>query len=476
MAIKKNWLFEILLNSICLSGLLYQINKITDIYFQYKTRTATQVLITYSVSNPTLHSCVKARSLFDFKRWNRDSHISKKFKLTSEYQSSSSNISIERKFNSMLTLKEIFEYTPSTDEIIEYCRLRKPDEYAMKDYNTSECYEFFIVSKYFHREFMCYHFKLTKKILNGKKYEIDQVLFSQYAQSVMYRVALNKTLTKQANYLTAFAQIENSNLLYSTGMSDSHFRTINSKSRYNLVSVTYYIADTESQLPPYETNCRDYGSGNTYADIRYECLNQQMSKRASRILLSYPIHNGSIPKKIFIPSNDDPLIQRASIQSAAECLKKIGPYRTTCDFRVAISKMTVKEVSWMDNLSFELTWPKNVGFRIIHEPNTTFIDFFVYIFSSFGTWYGFSFFAFGSFIHDKVTKKVSKKDSKDWNRLIQRKWITERKHLMNYISMLILSNESLMARGHRRLWRELDSLRVENINIKRRLGKCEKCH
>ena len=475
MAFKKNCLFQMLLNSICLSGLLYQIYQITDIYFQYKTRTTTKIFLTYSVSNPTLHSCIKVRNLFDFKRWNRVNPISRKFKLPGPDRIERRQF--EEKYNSMLTLKEIFEYTPSTDDIIEYCRLRKPDEYAMKDYNTSECYEFFIVNKYFHREFMCYHFKLTRKILAGKKYDIDQVLFSQNAQSVMFQVILNKTSTKQANYLTAFAQIENSNLLYSTGMSDYNFKPINSIRKHNLVSVTYYMAHTKSQLPPYETNCRDYGSGNTYADISYECLNQQMSKRASRILLSYPIHNGSIPERIFMPWDDDPLIQRASIQSAAECLKRIGPPRTTCDFSVAISKMTLKDADWTDHFIFELTWPKNVGFRIIHEPNTTFIDFFVYIFSSFGTWYGFSFFAFGSFIHDKVSKKTSKKDSKDWDRLIQRKWITERKHLMNYISMLMLSNESLMARGHRRLWRELDSLRqenhnlqIENINIKRRIG------
>ena len=467
MKLGARFVFKLILNLFCLAGLVQQIIQTSDVYFHYKTRTVTKIFVTTRVFDPALHTCHRVVDIFDIDRWNQLKR--KRFKGLRK-TGLQDDVEAVNQFFREVTIQDMFRFTPSTEDLMIQCHIRRPNEY-LYEFNIPKvkCYEFFKISKYFHREFMCYHFQLTEKVLNNDSYSINEVMFTQSAQSSLFSVILNRTSIRYSDYFTTFAQMPNSNHLYTSGMTDFHWRRINRKTfnaENNFFTVTYHTARIKMQPTPYETRCLDFGKDKCYYDGYYECLNQVLSQKISQVVVSYPIYDENLRNKLLLPSGNQ-TSRQAFFEAERECYERLGPFEDTCDMSGTISSPSARGATYTNSLLIELSWPKSLGFEIIHEPIMNFIDFFVYIFSAFGTWYGFSFFGFASIIQEKISNKRSKVSfSQSFvNRVKEKVW------LMDFITTMVDSKLSI---GQQKIQTELEDLRTENMRLKRLVGTKER--
>ena len=456
--------FPVLLGAICFSGLLFQIYHISRQYFKYKTRTAINIFIPDVLPNPAVHTCHRFVDMINFDHWNK--HKKSKFKKPIKTEQ------IMEIFDN-ITVNEILKWTPSTDEILADCSYRKPGQSVYQQKLGREtCNRLFDVGKYFHREFICYSFRLSEYGHQNKIYSTPDVILTQAWQRTLFTIVFNESSIMYSDYMTAYAELEDTNLLFLASYTSFGVRIIDYKTMKpfnNFVAVTNYLRKSSRRPPPYDTNCRDFGPQKTYADVYYKCINDEMSRRVSRVQIVLPIYsNKMLATKLFLPSSKDSRLIEANEESVKICQERIGPYREACNICISVSnpdlrKETAHEAK-DEKLAVQLVFPKHFNFKLTNEPLVTLIEYFVYIFSTLGTWYGFSFFGFGSFLHGILFKKKQKIKVSQSKDILQYNTLME-KRLMDRITSMIMTSESMFARAHRNLWKENEKLRADIIQL-----------
>ena len=437
----------LILNLVCSCGLFYQIFQISRQYFKFQTRIDSKITLIESISNVSIHSCHCFWEVIDLTKWNRYKNQNLKWPLKPK--------EIDDMFEE-ITFGEMLDWTPPIENVISNCFLRKPGNYLsdsdFTEYNQSDCNRFFNVKKYFHREFICYMFQLTQAATGGKAYSIDKVLFTKNEQSCMFAIEMNDTSFHHSDYLITFAQAEDTNLLFSSGMTEYTKRYVKYPTIPNKIKINYQTLKTSMQPAPYDTNCRDFGS-ETHTHRYLECLNHQINRSTSHMLLTYPIFNATF-EKIAVPATKNPKVLQAYAKAEIDCQRIIGPHYDPCIFSTTVSYPTTVSFASLHPI-VELLWPRTIQISVSFEPLMVFLDFFIYIFSSSGTWYGFSFFGFGMLVNKEIYRNNSISIG------------NTQKH-MNF------PYHARMRKELDTLKKEILTLKLESVNMKRRIKKQSK--
>ena len=367
---------------ICVSGFVFQLYKVSEVYFKYSTTSKIEVNVRETETYQTIIFCPRFPDLLDrsrFKEFGILPHIPQNFE----------DMATEL---AKLTIKDILQLTPSTSNVIDTCLDRDSERGTTYEMNKTECYKIFTVLKAVNGERICYI--IMPRTM--KKYSVGDVASSMMYMNVVYEFILDPIFGKTllAYFITDFVDPENiRNPLYSRLFAA---RMLNLSS-FNKSKFSVYGKSTEiTRLPPpHETNClRQHDRQFCYED----CLIKKFTK-VNRVPWSAFISE-QLDLHMFTPKDWDNST-RASL--AAESLKKCHDrckLQTEC--YTAFTETSVVEV--VDNINYGNNGKTitKVASMVPSGPHTTavsvpllsLVEYIIQVGSCFGVWFGLSIISF----------------------------------------------------------------------------------
>ena len=141
---------------ICSIGLFLQIKEVSDIYFRYSTQSKVVVLPHFTIRVPSLSACLRLADIIKLEEVNSDLKMDL---VRPNMQIATWNRWVNKVSN--LSIGDRLKYTPNVGEVLNSrigCAIRFPDKDHLEYFSDKECYQYFNVTKYYHRESVCYKF------------------------------------------------------------------------------------------------------------------------------------------------------------------------------------------------------------------------------------------------------------------------------------------------------------------------------
>lgn len=355
----------VLIITLCLTGLLYQISDVSTMYFSYFTRSEIQISIPLVISPPSLSLCFRYRDLIDFNRVSIDPRFTNQtFKRPLNHTSDESIY-----FESYFSVHDIFDLTPDMDQFFgtsglyllpnrnvasHSCIYRKPGSFIANPKTKEECEAIFSLKKYIQREYICYY--ITVPDDSGKKYDITHVSFAKEWFGLIYQLILNPITFQYGNYFTVYAHESGSHKLYDSTLTNAMARGF---SEYEIsigedIKINYYSSTIHRLPAPYDTDCYNisekyntlYKSG---TGVVFRCVNRKVRKKLDLV---------SPLGQIFWHYNIS--LARLSVDWDAEvfeqALKDCYFEANACHFKSIATKATMTP---NDHFSISVFWPQD---------------------------------------------------------------------------------------------------------------------
>src|SRR5690349_21407810 len=118
---------------ICIIGCSYQIYDMVSTYMMYKTNTQIHMSMPVEISFPYMTLCVPYDTVTDLTKF-------KKKGLKSE---------IGLKILGNLTIAQIFEFSPETNNLFKTCRIRSTDGVNFNSYNQADCSKLIKINRFY---------------------------------------------------------------------------------------------------------------------------------------------------------------------------------------------------------------------------------------------------------------------------------------------------------------------------------------
>lgn len=295
----------------------------------------------------------------------------------------------------LLTIKQIFEYTPNEHSFMRDCMFRR-EEWSFQQGNYSTCYKEFIISKFMTLEFMCYkiqrildpNFTMTTLAVTRSLFHTNYV-FMIGVSSLFQKANLVIPMMWREGDLPHLARDHTEHLPY--------LKSISLQTLYNTLLITPTDTEIKRLKRPYDTQCTD-GTLSSMFTCETDCLQEgllEFNLAPSFQLLSQPLDLKPVSYH---------LMQNKTFADSLDSLYKVCNKR--CLFIPCHEFITQTSV----RLSLEICPHFNAGvckglniYSIISKdaltkteakPSMSFVDYFSFITSCFGTWFGVSFISF----------------------------------------------------------------------------------
>ena len=368
---------------IALAGFLFQVVTVSVQYFSFKTILRTEYQGQRSVRSHDIAACIRYNDLLDLDRLHEETgiHVAK---LTAN-----ESVQVAMDNEAKLTVKQIFDYTPPGDNVVTSCTYR-PDDWDLETGDAGVCGQRFLVTRFFTQERICYHVSETSHTLHDAAF----LSLSTYYPSIVFDLEWAAPFA-EATVVAVVAFPANSLPLLSRVYASPPLHFPHPERQYNLVSVT--PADVTSDLlpAPYDTRCVDIPAERMY-ECEYECVCRLME----------PL--GRVPAwHIVLP--DDPRTHLRPFSLAdvrnSSLMRDVLPRVRGCMTRCHLTPCHLKFTKTTATLSMFRDFPfgvRSMAPRDPHvvttaEPFMSFISFFTFTCSCFGTWFGVSFLSLDMF-------------------------------------------------------------------------------
>lgn len=296
-----------------------------------------------------------------------------------------------------LTLKQIFEMTPTAEEAFIECSIRMPGQYLFHTFYEDKCNGIYDIRKYFMQEYMCYVAGLNKP----DKYNFVQLSQAEQARGTIYFLRLNNTLFGRSKYVLNVAHPSPTagTSRYYAVLLQRKFQS--GSNRSNEVVFEYsYSQFVYKLLPlPYDTAC-GMNDGKTSAVCHQQCLTKHMLARAGKLTTSWIITEYSdwqidIDRKLLTVNDfkENETILNEFLAADSECAAKCK--RPPCIYsRYNTDLQTLREVENTTYIEIKLSLPQFPTISVSYEPEYELNDFVLLLLSCMGTWLGLSVFDF----------------------------------------------------------------------------------
>ena len=289
-----------------------------------------------------------------------------------------------------MTLKEIFEKTPPTTNLISSCLHRHPFSYQVIESNATDCNDLFNITKYFVQEFICYKFRHTEQA-SETLFNYQQIAFSLRYPGLFYGLFLNPDSLKGANFLKIIVHRNRNYPHDSMAFSPTFYRVANKQPKYNHAKVVYTFLTTHLLPPPYQTDCRVYlpvGKG------RKECINDCIQKNVRNMTGKYffgRVSDNPDTEKIL---SEHDLLNKTFEDDLDKledhCIDKVCRQQECSDTHY-LTTVQKEDSSETNDFNLELNAPNVALTTVRHRPMMGYPELFVYIASSITTWFSVSF-------------------------------------------------------------------------------------
>lgn len=392
-----------------LIGLIWQSTLMTKLYLAYQTVNVVSIGVPKQISlEPSISICPSHIQLLD---------RTKLAKLLE--QRGITDIDV---FNlhpndteGRLTIEDIFDLTPKTWELLQYCRFRKRNSYLMFA-ETSKCNQVFHVVKFFYLHNVCYRF-IQYPSVDEEEDEVEMEDSSSKKPAFLL-----EQIQTTSEYPGLISEVElDSKILdnvthFVVSISDSfprgfdHFpHNIAKNTRMSFrYSLTFSWEKSYFLPPPYETNCRDWhkstkgrlGSNGECVDT---CILNKGAKELHRVISSSlvfdPVSLGHLLNDFFRNFSRDVLpqttadlrnntIRKRIHKIENECLDECS--QSNCEETKFLTRLILTEHSANENYSFRMYLPDYPVMETNYSPNMLFIEYLLYMCNCVSFWCGLS--------------------------------------------------------------------------------------
>ena len=355
----------------CSVGLIFQLKEVSTDYFRYQTDTKVHIQPHFKTKVPILSACIKVVDVYDCNQ------VAKRFGAPCVRRDGSwRNWDEWSKIWPRLTIADILNLTPPVDQVLSVidrpCLVRKSSN-DVAEYTANECYKFFTITKYFHRESICY--KLAPNMGN-EWLHIEDYTLKDFFFGTLFKIDFNETLFSDSRVVTGAVHEAATIHLHDTMMSP--FIEFKESNQF-FIKFTYNTIEQQLKEPPFDTDCQMYPRGDSGTVRRLWLIQNETVKTLNRsipdVMHSQPLNTGVLTVKARDPE----------YQVILDKFSRRG--RNTCTTRSTISRVAV---SPFGAFVFGVSWPDGLMVNIKSTPKSGVIDYIVYVCSCIGFWFGFS--------------------------------------------------------------------------------------
>lgn len=388
----------------CLAGFIFQSMQVCEMYFEYQTRTSIEFTVPVNMSLPSLSICFRYVDVL-----NRTNH--ERYGLNPH--SPRPGFFADWNETHVLTVGQIFELTRPEEDIIEYCYRRSPDMLKFDRLTNKECNREVNTTKFYMQEYMCYMFSV-KSVKNVALFDV--------AHSVQFPLAAFGFVLKDVpNVLSMYVIVHTSDAL--PYFSRNFGKQVNRKfangiMEPNNIFVNYRYHEVHRLPPPYDSMCTMERSQEVNTCVRNCSI--ERTKGINRFPFSEMTTNKSTDVK-HVNIED---LKNNRTRNLVREINDICNSRCTrlyCHlYYITTNLYSYSEQQFKDQLSFRVMIPDTASTNIQFLASWSLLDFFVYMCSSFGLWFGLSIASLNPMKVRLWTKAKSTKTSENFMLVILR--------------------------------------------------------
>lgn len=354
--------------TLCVIGCSYQLTSIIESYFRYHQTSVSKYFIPQHLKPPTTSFCVPYIDILDIKNMKLRNGIEISKLSKSNQMEILSNI---------LTIRNIFDMTPNSKDLIASCRIRKHNT-LMEPLSSEGCYLNFQIQKYFSSNFMCYSIHPHQ----------SEISFLSYTSSVdspglIYQIEINATLF--GNVSSVKIVISDSIVpLVSAHLARTyigrHFYSILSKTTLDII-YTKYISKILGF--PYDNRpCSNVlREGNCFT----RCTTNLSIESFGKLPPNY-VTNENIAKYVkSLPISEYKKYTNMDMRLSHIWNKCDGACVWDCTDTYTVTSVLA---GVGEHFSLKILSPNTPFLDIVSHPSVTRLDLIVYVTSALGCWFG----------------------------------------------------------------------------------------
>ena len=376
---------------LCFTGFLYQVLQISIAYFAFKTNTKIVLHLNNKFINPSIILCIRYTDIIDRTNYQ-------KYGIHPKY-----NYNATEMFDDMsnLTIKDIFDLTPDSSEIILGCQYRDKQYHQLvtKPYSRSDCNSLFQTIKYQEGAFICYQFR-TK--IADSNFNCMKALLSFYNYNDLYTISLNQQLLLSNaikliwfvpdgmnSYVVSMTDI--SRRFYAFKIRYAHDLVNSSKENYFRIFGDYFSITRLEK--PYDTQCT-WNSNEAEEACHRKCNIDAFAKYGY-----FPSTEYSLTPEPLKHLEVSKIVNKTTLQNLKATTKSCHKNckRKPCDDWYSVTVVDSFAFLYNNTITIASGCSKRPAVIIKHLPRVTLMEFVMYVSSSLGIWFGISILSINPF-------------------------------------------------------------------------------
>ena len=363
---------------LAVSGFCAQVIQVSVLYFEYRTTTQVELdqhdlLVLHSI-----HLCIRHYDILDRKRLAAE---------TGYHMPAIVDLDEAVAEESILTLDQIFRYTPSVEEVTSACFYRSSN-LTFDVRQKGACASLFNVSKSFTQELVCYKFEPLMQL----RLSTEAAVQSRYKQYSIYDLTLSRVMGL-ANHVVPFAfvgsfpyvsrRFSQSTLMMRAGAGDG----TTGPQANNWINIFTSDFTIRKLPPPYQTACVDRPLDEYYTCKR-DCLVRKFGKRFHKLpfteYLEQPIHR----KVIRTADLNNDTIRQEVRRMYEDCWRSC--FFVAC--HSTFTKTTFRTILFKDfPFAFSAMTPTEADIVTTAQATMSFVEYFSFVSGCVSTWFGLHF-------------------------------------------------------------------------------------
>ena len=380
-------------------GFVYQVSEISIDYFAYKTSTKVALHLENKFINPAIIFCSKYTDIIDRTNYEKYGIHSKARYITSEQLTDMSK----------LTIRDIFELTPDTNKTMIGCQFRT-NEYNMDSYNRDVCYSMFNVTKYQEGAFICYQFQTR---IPDNQFNCEQAALSFHSLNELYSIQLHPRflLSNRIKGISFIPDVANSSFFNMPIISRRFYSTLvrfgsssPDTSFVNYITLSGDVYSISRLNKPYDTACVRNNEETEYA-CRRKC--NIASFKSHDIFPPNELTTEPLPLKHSktVVTSLNTILLRDIERRSSKCIRACSEH-ALCEDWYTVTLANSSPVRYFNTLSISSSCSNRPAVIVQHLPKVMFIDFIMYVSSSFGIWFGISILSINPFKNTLLKAKI----------------------------------------------------------------------
>lgn len=381
----------------CFGGLTVQVVYLTTEYFQYKSQPRVEIAFPHEVSTPFVSFCSRIIELIDTKK-------RKTYKLRNKFNRSSENSELREELFTTMTLAQLFDMTPSPEEVITSCKVRPPGSHPkaliMEDLDREKCYRMLTVTRYYMQQYMCY----KAGINSGEKYQFEWLAQADRSVAMPYIIYFNRTLLGRSRYVSVIVNGKDTPDLSRYYSNIQKLAQLPNEQFFQHNDMLYtYSGFHYNLLPvPYDTACGlNHFDGQLWkqAHCKKRCMLTNVQNQLHFIpynhIIAYNDELANLDLKLlsnFVLRNNESLL-REYVEIVADCDRQCS--LPTCNLEFFDTEFIEAQQNPRNNvIIIKILLPLHPTTSFEHIPVYSINDYVMLLMACLGTWLGVSMIDF----------------------------------------------------------------------------------